>query len=324
MINKQAIKQFTSKVEPLRAIWIKLNRFRLIFLLRFNPKIAANQPYKSIFKKDIDWNNPVDLIEKIQWLQLYTDTSLWTLCADKYLVRDYVKESGCENNLPQIYGKWNKGNEIDWSKLPKSFVLKANHSCGEVILVKDKSKLNIDQTIVELNKWMKTVYGYHSAQIHYMRIKPCIIAEELLHQSADDSLISPKSLIDYKVWCFHGKPENIWIAYNRDHKEGVDMTLYDINWKKTPEFLVSSDYFTYNNQDIPKPLCFQEMIDIAAKISKPFPQVRVDFYIINDKPIIGELTFTTGFGFFSEEYYKYLGSRIDLSKVKKLPKINTL
>jgi len=36
---------------------------------------------------------------KINWLQFNSDTSLWTKYADKYLVRDYVKECGFEDVL---------------------------------------------------------------------------------------------------------------------------------------------------------------------------------------------------------------------------------
>ena len=33
----------------------------------------------------INWKNPKDLNEKINWLKFYSDTSMWTRCADKYL-----------------------------------------------------------------------------------------------------------------------------------------------------------------------------------------------------------------------------------------------
>lgn len=94
--------------------------------------------------------------------------------------------------------------------------------------------------------------------------------------------------------------------------------MYNTDWEKLPEYLVSSGYYTYHDREIPKPKCLNEMLEICRKISQPFHQVRIDFYIINNKPIIGELTFTTGLGFFTHDFYNYLGSKIDLSEEKTL------
>lgn len=57
-------------------------------------------------------------------MQFNTDTSLWTRCADKFLVREYIKECGCENLQNTLYGKWDSPDEIDYDMLPDQFVLK--------------------------------------------------------------------------------------------------------------------------------------------------------------------------------------------------------
>ena len=58
------------------------------------------------------------------------------------------------------------------------------------------------------------------------------------------------------------------------------------------------------------------MIEIASKLSKPFPEVRVDFYVVDNKPIIGELTLSAGYGTLTEEYYRYLGDKTDITMCK--------
>ena len=108
-----------------------------------DPRINANRVYKHIFHKDINWENPQNLIEKIYWLQLFTDTTLWTKCADKYRMREYVESKGCGHLLPKLYGHWEKAEDIDYGKLPQSFVLKTTNGCGQVLIVPDKSELNI-------------------------------------------------------------------------------------------------------------------------------------------------------------------------------------
>src|SRR5690606_24186655 len=307
---KEKVKLFLNQFH-----WYKLltNRIHKSTVLK-DPKAEADRTYKLAFKKNIDWDNPKDLIEKIYWLQINSDTSLWTKCADKYLVRDYVKECGYEDYLPKLYGKWDNAEDINFLGLPKQFVLKANNGCGTVLIVKDKSTLNSEKIKRKLKRWLSLGFGYRGAQLHYLKIKPCIIAEELLRNNKEDISISPNSLIDYKVYCINGEPEVIWIAYDRTYT-GVYNTLYDKNWVKHSEYLVSSDYYTYHSRDIPRPKCLDEMLDMSRKLSQPFHQVRVDFYVINDKPIIGELTFTTGAGFFTQDFYDYLGSKIDLGKL---------
>ena len=137
------IRGVLSEIRILKLLWISINGIKNRILLRFRPEAIANVAYRKVFNRNINLDNPKDLIEKIQWLQLYSDTSLWTLCADKYLVRDFVKEKGCEYVLNDLYGVWYKSKDINWSILPESFVLKATHSCGDVLLVKDKKKLDL-------------------------------------------------------------------------------------------------------------------------------------------------------------------------------------
>lgn len=285
-----------------------------------DPRLAAYGLYDRIYGNhdNFDIDNPKSLLEKITWLELYSDTSLWTLCADKYRMREYVAQCGLEDHLPRLYGHWDNPDDIDFRLLPKEFVLKANNGCGTVKVVRDKDKLNENKIKKELKRWLKHKFGYMGAQTHYLSIKPCILAEELLHQSDEQNAISPNSLIDYKVYCMDGEPESVWVAFNRHNVTCVNMALYDLNWNPIPQHLINGKHDTYNpDVEIPKPDCLGELLEIARKIAKPFPEVRVDFYLIDNKPVIGELTFSSGYGFFTDDYYNYLGSKIDLSKVKR-------
>lgn len=280
-------------------------------IVNISPRLEMIRVYKSAFKKKPNLNNPKDLIEKIFWLQLNSDTSLWTKCADKYRMREYVRECGLENYLPKLLGHWTSVEDLSFKDFPQNFILKTNNGCGTCLVVKD-SKYNLNLIKEQFKQWLSIPFGYSGAQLHYTRISPCIIAEELLEQTIQEKKISPNSLIDYKIWCFKGKPEAIFIVYNRNH-EGIYMALYDLNWNAIPEHLVSGSYYKYDpNVFIPKPSCLSEMLDIARRLSLPFQEVRCDFYVINDKPYIGELTFTSGFPYFTNSYYNYLGSMIEL------------
>ena len=293
--------------------------YRNKLLCKINPKLAANIVYKKAFGKSINWENPQNLIEKILWMEQYTDTSLWTKCADKYRVREFVKERGCEEALVKLYGMWENPDDIDFDALPDQFVLKANNGCGTVLLVKDKHTLNYNKTRKTLKKWLKRPFGYSSAQLHYLDIKRCIIAEELLAMEKKHESFSPNSLVDYKIWCINGKTESILVTYDRTPKS-LKMDLYTSKWERMQNEITGGKHYQRNSGDLlPKPDCLAKMLEYASILSKDFPQVRVDFYIANGKIYIGELTLSSGYGYFSSEYYDYLGSKIDLSKLEKLP-----
>lgn len=289
-------------------------------MIENNPVYEMNRCYRMLYNKEPDLQNPKEFVEKIYWLQLHSDTSLWTKCADKYRVREYVAECGLQDYLPRLYGKWDAGEEIDFKNLPDSFVLKTNNSCGTVIIVKDKNALDQRRTRRQLDAWLKEPYGYRGAQLHYLGIAPCIIAEELLVPDEEQKYISPLSMIDYKVYCFNGKPECILVTYNRTH-DGLWISLFDTGWNVMNDKIKGNikGYFHHHAEvELRKPSCLEEMLKIASTLSRPFAEVRIDLYVIRGRPYIGELTFTSGTGYFTDSYYEYLGSLIDFSKVKRI------
>lgn len=278
-----------------------------------DPRKEMKRYYSTVWGFEPNIDNPKDLIEKTYWLLLNTDTTMWSLCADKYRVRDYVKSRGLEGFLPKLLGVWDTPDSMDFTPLPNEFILKTNNGCGTCHVIDDKNTLDKKSIIKKLKQDLSIPFGYSGAQLHYLAIKPCIIAEELLHGDARQDAISPHSLIDYKVWCINGTPESILIVYDRrGHHYCLD--LYDTQWQRMMDKMQPCEGCEYREREIPKPLCLEKMLEMATVLSEPFPEVRVDFYVVNGNPIIGELTFTTGFGYFTKDYYNYLGSKMDLTK----------
>lgn len=105
------------------------------------PKTLAGFYYRKACHKKLNWKNPQDLNEVINWLKFNGDTSMWPLFADKYRVREYVEKKGLGHTLVKLYGVWENAKDIDFNALPNAFVLKTNHGCATNILVKDKSAL---------------------------------------------------------------------------------------------------------------------------------------------------------------------------------------
>lgn len=252
-----------------------------------NPQKWADKLYKKNFGRTINWKTPIEFNEKIRWIQFNTDTSEWSLLADKYRVRDYIKSKGYEHILIKLYGKWDKAEDIDFNTLPNSFVLKTNHGYGEIIIVKDKSKTNLENIREKIKNHLKTPFGIWTSEPHYLKIKPCIIAEELLIQ--DNRLSS--SLIDYKFYCFNGIPDTCGVFYDRNVETHENaMTPYDMEWKKHEEW--KKDEILTPCKDIPKPLTLELMKQACKDLASQFAFVRMDFYEVKGKLYFGEFTFT--------------------------------
>lgn len=285
-------------------------------IIKKNIKRALNLQYKSAHYENLDWKNPQTLDAKIMWLEGMTDTTIWSKLTDKYEVRKYVSSKGYEENLVKCYGVWNNVNEIDYKKLPNKFVIKCIHDSGSTHIIKDKSKVDFNEINAALEKKLHTIMGYTTCEPHYFRIKPRIIAEELL-EDEENQLSS--SIIDYKIWCFNGTPHIALLCYDRyNDTNGHSTATFDLYtlepWQPKREFLVKCKP-TPNYKFIPKPICLEKMLNMAKDLTKGFPVVRADFYIIKDKPYFGELTFTPAGGL----NYSYSDlAQIEMGKMIKL------
>lgn len=276
------------------------------FIMVYFPQKQAEYLYKQSFGKFIDWKHPRDLNEWINYFSFKTDTTIWTKLADKYKVREYVKEKGLENILIPLLGHWKSVEDIDFDSLPNSFVIKCNNGSGDAIIVQDKNQISFNNITNTLNQSLNRKFGLESAEPHYLRIKPCIIAEEYLPSTEI-------SVIDYKVWCFNGDPYCIFTGSNRNHeRHTVDFNVFDLEWNRMNVYMTER----YKNDIfVPKPKHLEDMLKYAKKLSDGFPQVRVDFYEVNEKVYFGEMTFTSQCGrmdYFTPEFLKIMGQKVNL------------
>lgn len=282
------------------------------------PVLMAKLRFRMMFGRKLNLKKPQDLNEKILWLALYSDTSMWSKLADKYEVREYVSDKGLEDILVKLYGKWENAEEINWDELPNSFVLKSNNGCGTVKLVNDKNSLDIPKTVKLLNSWLHQ-YGLSTTEPHYRSIKPCLIVEQLLTLTEEEMRYS-SSIVDYKIWCFNGKPKYVWTVSNRNN-DGFDGCLFDTSWNVMTNVLRKNGNVKQATSPLPKPKNLERMIEIAGILSKDFPEVRVDLYNVDGKIYFGEMTFTTHGGtidYFTPKQLFKMGQMIDLSNIKKV------
>ena len=93
--------------------------------------------------------------------------------------------------------------------------------------------------------------------------------------------------------CFNGKVKCSFVVTDRYSEDGLKVTFFDRNWKKMP----FERHYPSDKKEIPCPAKYEQMIELAEKLSRNIIFVRVDFYEIEGKIYFGELTFSPGGGF---------------------------
>lgn len=249
-----------------------------------SPTLSSKILYRWRFGRRLNLKNPQRLNEKLMWLKLkkYANNPTVTACADKYAVREYLTEHGYAHLLNGLVGVWERVEDIPWDRLPKRFALKCNHGCGYNIICNDKSTFDIEAAKAKLHKWMKEDYWKIHAEPNYRDIPRRIICEEYL--SGKDG----KLPVDYKFYCFNGKPLYVGNFIERDlDAHTIIRGYFDTEWNHIPICKTEIDVNKF-----PRPETLDEMVRLAGELSQPFPFVRVDFYECDGKVVFGEFTFT--------------------------------
>ncbi|HSQ34443.1 MAG TPA: ATP-grasp fold amidoligase family protein [Candidatus Binatia bacterium] len=233
--------------------------------------------------------------EKLQWYKLYYRDPLMTTMSDKYEVRKYLEARGHGGLLNELYGVYDTVEAIDLSRLPGRFILKATHGSNMNIICRDKETLDWPECRRTLRRWLRSNYFYSGRQWAYKDIQPRLICEKYLQNDEFDQLI------DYKFYCFNGRPQVLWICTGRYGPGGVKYNAYDMDGKRLHVFKGKP------GSDLPigLPDNFVAMAATAAALCGAFPFVRVDLYSIGGKLIFSEFTFypDSGVVAFSPERY---------------------
>lgn len=247
--------------------------------------------FKRLTGKSLDFSNVTTYNEKIQWIKLYYDHPDLSKIVCKYNFKKYIKKKLGDGYTVPLYGAWTDERRIDFNKLPNSFVLKSNCSGnGNFIkVIRDKSKIDVKALRKELKDWLnpaKLLINTHCRA--YWKVKPMILAEKYVEQLGGQ-------VYDYKFFCFGGEPKFAYVATDHFEEgkniENYKISIYSLDWKQ-----LDVQYGEHPHNDVPAPKNLDKMLELAKKVSKDFPFVRVDFFEIGDKVYFSELTFYPGGG----------------------------
>lgn len=288
MMNiKETLKKNTAFMSAYRSF----NHIKYAAATIISPTLNTKMRYKSAFKKSLDLNNPVTLNEKVLWLKLntYFNNPLIKQCADKYKVRDYIKSIGCGEILNDLIAVYENADDIKLEDLPDQFAMKLNVGCGYNIIVSDKSKFDLNEAKKKIKKWMKEKPYLSHSEMQYKNVKPYILVEKYL---------KPKNGVlpeDYKFYCMNGNAPYVMLCTGRQlGGKHPHFWYYNSDWELQP---FTTDALEHKTEaPTQKPQGLDKAFAYARKLSKGFPFVRVDLYIVDDKIYFGELTFTPSGG----------------------------
>lgn len=270
---------------------------RRIFKSRDGERIIRERYFK-LHGRELDLAHADTFTDKLYRRMIEVNRSgdaTLTRLADKYLVRDYIRERvGSAYLVPLL---WNgiDPSKIPFDDLPQKFVVKTNHGSGTNMLL--EQPVDIGKVVEKLCGWLGQNYYWTLREYQYFRIEPRILIEEFLDTNGDWPL-------DYRIWCFNGKPEVIQV----DNHHRTINPFYDLNWKRLSLHYRDPGIV----QELEQPANLGEMLAVAARLSEGFGFVRVDLYSIGGKIYFGEMTFTPTAGMFRlmpEEWEACLGEK---------------
>ena len=277
--------------EALYACFLSFVNGRFMVFFHEKPWMSDRRYIEKLYYKRFgvkpDLDNPKTFNEKNNWRKLHDRRDIYTQMVDKYRAKEFIAERCGEGHTARLLGVWDDPADIDYDTLPDKFALKPNHA-GGVIVCRDKTNFDREKAVKELKSALKVNYYLGSREWPYKNVPRKVIAEEYMGEN----------LTDYKNYCFNGKLQYTFVWSNESRADGRKPQAYfcgayDRAWKKSE---IAIDYPT-KDIEYPCPDCYEQMVEIAEKLSKDIPFVRVDCYCIKGHVYIGEMTFFPWGGF---------------------------
>ena len=269
-----------------------LRTYKILTNYIFSDQSYISKKFNYYQQGTLDWNNLKSLNEKMQWFKIYDRNPKYTMLSDKYLAREYFsKEFGAEYLIPLIFETTN-AKELNENNLPNyPVVVKANHDSGNYRIIRDKSKVDFHKLQTDAREWLSFNYYWEDREWPYKNIQPRIVVEKLL-QTKEGKIPN-----DYKLNCFNGKVEFVYVSVDR---EGINKrNIYSKDWKPL-DFTWNKRFYDHSKlrgPEIDAPATYSKMIEFAERIAKDYQYVRVDFYDVDGKLYFGEITQYHGGGF---------------------------
>ena len=258
--------------------------------------------FEHIQGRRLDTTNPQSFSEKLYCRMVTLNQEpnpRFTEVSDKFSARAYVASKAGDQHLVKLLWHGEDPGTIPFDSLPAEYVIKTNHGSAQVIVVKGHA--DREEIANKLAVWLKRNYYWAAREGQYYDIKPRIMIEEYL-SNQDGS-----GPLDYRFWCFGGVPEVIQVD---NHAHDIN-PFFDSQWNQ-------QDLYYREHAVRPlveKPKNFEQMLNLATRLSAGFGFVRIDLYNIDGNIFFGEFTLTPTSGHLKlrpESWDRKLGEKWDM------------
>ena len=232
--------------------------------------------YYSQFKEKLNIDNPQTFNEKIQWLKLNDRNPIYIKWVDKIEAKKIAANTIGGVHIVPLIATWASASEISFEELPDICVLKCNHDQGSTIIYR-RGISNEQEIRKHFENRLKRSAFSATREWPYSQIIPMILCEQFM---ADN-------IVDYKFFCFNGTPRIINIGQKSEVDKKTRITFLDTEWH--PLSFQREDFDRVETIP-PKPKCYDELLDLAKKMSAPYRFVRTDFFVVDEKIYFSEFT----------------------------------
>jgi hypothetical protein len=206
---------------------------------------------------------------------------LISLTTDKYTAREYITERVGEQHLVPLVQVVDAVEDLDIDNLPIPCVLKATHGYAMNLFLSDDYPIDKDEIRTTIKRWLNTDFYRSWKERPYVGLTPRCVVEEFLGDGPD----APH---DYKFHMFNGKLGLLQVHEGRFSEHRVFSFDGDLNR------LAIRGIYPAPPRPFELPSNYEQMLEIAEKLSAEFECVRIDLYSIKGHTYVGEMTHNPG------------------------------
>lgn len=227
------------------------------------------------------FRHPKSYSELVNHKKLYKHDPLLTLTADKYAVRQYVKEKVGEQYLVPLQQVAGRPEDLDFEAFEGRVVIKGTHGCEMTMIVDSSEPVDRQAVMAETSRWLQSNWYHVWKEWAYRDIEPRLIVEQFIGSGNEPPA-------DYKFHTFNGRVEMIQVDTGRftEHRS----TLLTRDWKPLD---VGVTFGALTSLPEP-PSALGEMMKIAETLAADFEHARIDLYNVDGRIYFGEITHYPG------------------------------
>jgi hypothetical protein len=261
-----------------------------------------------------DFKRPSLFNEKVRAQFLRPENPLVTIACDKIAVRKLLAFSNAAIKSPPLIAIASSvdefAKEISPHLTPGEVFVKANHGCrfNQLWDRGDRAK----RYHRRFEKWLSCDFWRKQGEMNYRKIRPKLLVEKRIPVR--------RRMAEYKVHCFHGKPQYISVIVQSDPMDRATRKRNNFypDWTEVP---FSTPNLAGFSSRIERPSVLDLVLTDAERISRFFFYARIDFLHFDESLNFSEVTIANCAGALPVlpfEWNKKLGDLLDMSKLTQL------